>query len=52
MSDLKWKFDTMEQAFDYVRECDKPQMVIVGEKAYKLYPSGKAEEITKKKASK
>jgi hypothetical protein len=38
------QFDTMQEAFDWVRECDAPKMAVVDGQLYKLYPSGRAEE--------
>jgi hypothetical protein len=38
-------FDDITQAFDYCREVAKPVTVLIMDKKYRLYPSGRAEEI-------
>jgi hypothetical protein len=39
------RFDSMDEAFSYCREADRPVVVYVGKWLWKLYPSGKAEEL-------
>lgn len=43
------EFDDMESAFDYIRERNSPQVVTVNGKRWKLYPSGRAEEVSASK---
>jgi hypothetical protein len=48
---LNGKFETLQEAFDFCRQCDRPVIVQVEGKQYRLFPSGKAEELTKTKGN-
>ena len=37
--------DSFSEAFDYVRENDKPERVRIGNKIWKLFPSGRADLV-------
>jgi hypothetical protein len=41
------EFETMSDAFDYCREAGKPIRAIVKGDIWKLYPSGKAENLSR-----
>ena len=40
------EFADMSDAFSYCRECDRPVIAIVKGVPYRLYPSGKAIDLT------
>jgi hypothetical protein len=42
---LRKRFDSMDDAFSYCREADRPVTIFVGKRLWKLYPSGRAEEL-------
>jgi hypothetical protein len=46
---LRKKFVTMADAFDYCREADRPVHVYVGKEEWRLWPSGKAQQLNKRR---
>jgi hypothetical protein len=41
------QFETMQEAFAFCRECNRPVIVQVADVLYRLFPSGRAEELHK-----
>lgn len=44
------QFETMQEAFDFCRQCNRPVIVQVDDTTYRLFPSGKADIIKQKAA--
>jgi len=42
------QFETMQEAFDFCRQCNRPVIVQVDGRTYRLFPSGKAESLKAK----
>ena len=45
---INGEFSDMSEAFSFCRECNRPVIVQVDGKKYRLFPSGKAEELPAK----
>lgn len=39
------EFENINEAFEFCRECDRPVVVQIDGKVYKLFPSGRADEL-------
>ncbi len=42
---INGEFSDMSEAFAFCRRCDRPVIVLVDGKKYRLFPSGRAEEL-------
>jgi hypothetical protein len=46
---INGEFESFEEGFSFCRECNRPVIVQIDGKTYRLFPSGKAEDITPKR---